>query len=503
MKAGIIGGTGKMGQLFAPVFERAGYKVLVSGRSTALTNEKLADTCDIVIVSVPIRDTVRIIGGIAPLMRENQLLCDFTSLKVGPVAAMLRSKAEVIGLHPMFGPTVSSISGQTIVVCPARTTDAALSNLTAVFTREGAVCTVTTPEEHDRMMAVVQGLTHFVTICMADSIRRMGIDIQKTEEFIEPGLPDRTRACRQVALAGPRTLRRHSPAEPLRARSDCRVPVGRGRTLGDRYARRPGGFQGILFPGHPAPWRLLRTGAGPHRCPDRVHGEEMTVITLGPEGTFSHELAIKLGCDPVVLEPTIHSIFAGVAAGTGDGIVPIENSEAGGVGETLDGLMVYPLSITAEMYMPIHHHLASLVPLNKIRVIYVHPQTHEQCSGYIEHWKVPVIHTSSNASSAIEAKKTPNAGAIISSSAAVIYRMPIVAEHVENNPENTTRFVRISKNSGPDSPARQVQHPHRPGHRPGRAPLRSPWGLCPAGDQPHPDRVATVKAGHGKICILP
>ena len=176
----------------------------------------------------------------------------------------------------------------------------------------------------------------------------------------------------------------------------------------------------------------------------------MTVITLGPEGTFSHELAIKLGCDPVVLEPTIHSIFAGVAAGTGDGIVPIENSEAGGVGETLDGLMVYPLSITAEMYMPIHHHLASLVPLDKIRVIYVHPQTHEQCSGYIEHWKVPVIHTSSNASSAIEAKKTPNAGAIISSSAAVIYRMPIVAEHVENNPENTTRFVRICKNSGPD-----------------------------------------------------
>ena len=90
-------------------------------------------------------------------------------------------------------------------------------------------------------------------------------------------------------------------------------------------------------------------------------------------------------------------------------------------------------------------------------MIYVHPQTHEQCSGYIEHWKVPVIHTSSNASSAIEAKKTPNAGAIISSSAAVIYRMPIVAEHVENNPENMTRFVRIVKNpdltAGPASAA--------------------------------------------------
>lgn len=176
----------------------------------------------------------------------------------------------------------------------------------------------------------------------------------------------------------------------------------------------------------------------------------MKVITLGPEGTFSHELALRLKCDPVVLKPTIHSIFAAVAAGEGDGIVPIENSDAGGVGETLDGLTQYPLSITAEMYMPIHHNLASFVPLDEIRVIYAHPQTHEQCSGCIEKWQVPVIHTSSNASSAIEAKKTPNAGAILSVSAAGMYHIPLIAEHVENNPNNTTRFVRISKNPGPE-----------------------------------------------------
>jgi prephenate dehydrogenase len=186
MKAGIIGGTGKMGQLFVPVFERAGYETLVSGRSTALTNEQLAESCDIVIVSVPIRDTVRVIGEIAPVLRDDQLLCDFTSLKVAPVAAMLRSKAQVIGLHPMFGPTVSSISGQTIVVCPARTTDAALDYLAGIFTREGAVCTFATPEEHDRMMAVVQGLTHFVTICMADTLRRLGTDIGATEAYMSP-----------------------------------------------------------------------------------------------------------------------------------------------------------------------------------------------------------------------------------------------------------------------------------------------------------------------------
>jgi prephenate dehydrogenase len=186
MKAGIIGGTGKMGQLFVPVFERAGYEVMVSGRSTTLTDEDLARQCDIVIVSVPIRTTVRVISRIAPLMRPGQILCDFTSLKVKPVEAMLKSAADVIGLHPMFGPTVSSLRNQTIIVCPARVEDAALQNLVGVFRAEGVRCTLATPEEHDRMMAVVQGLTHFVTLCMAESIRRLGVDIGTTQEFTSP-----------------------------------------------------------------------------------------------------------------------------------------------------------------------------------------------------------------------------------------------------------------------------------------------------------------------------
>lgn len=186
MKAGIIGGTGRMGRLFVPVFERAGYDVLVSGRKTALPNTELARQCDLVVVSVPIRDTVRVIEEIAPLLREDQLLCDLTSLKVRPVVAMLKSGAQVIGLHPMFGPTVSSLKGQTIVACPARADPARVEALLAVFRNEGATCTITTPEDHDRMVAIVQGLTHFVTLCMADTVRRLGVDIRATQAFTSP-----------------------------------------------------------------------------------------------------------------------------------------------------------------------------------------------------------------------------------------------------------------------------------------------------------------------------
>lgn len=173
----------------------------------------------------------------------------------------------------------------------------------------------------------------------------------------------------------------------------------------------------------------------------------MKILTLGPEGTFSHELALKLATknDEIVLLPTIRSIMAAVERGEGEGIVPIENSEAGGVGETQDGLARSALFITAEMYLPVHHNLASLVPMKKLRVIYAHPQTHEQCSDKIEAWGLPVIHTSSNASSAREAKKTPNAGAILSETAAALYKMPVIVRNTENSTTNTTRFVRIAR----------------------------------------------------------
>jgi prephenate dehydrogenase len=186
VKAGIIGGTGKMGTIFAGIFDRAGYDVEVSGRSTELTPASLAEQCDLVIVSVPIHDTVRVIQGIAPLLSKDQLVCDLTSLKVQPVEAMLESKAQVIGLHPMFGPTVSSLRHQTIILCPARADEKTLQGLLTIFKGEGAECTISTPDAHDRMMAVVQGLTHFVTLCMADSVRRLGIGIETTRAFTSP-----------------------------------------------------------------------------------------------------------------------------------------------------------------------------------------------------------------------------------------------------------------------------------------------------------------------------
>lgn len=183
---GIIGGTGKMGQFFSGVFRRAGYDVIISGRNTTITNRDIAVQSDLVVVTVPIRETKVVIREIAPLLTPDQVICDLTSLKVFPVEEMLKSRAEVIGLHPMFGPSVSSLEKQTIIATPARCTKDTLETLSGIFTREGALITITTPEAHDRMMAIVQGLTHFVTIAMAETMRRTGIQPKDTIPYMSP-----------------------------------------------------------------------------------------------------------------------------------------------------------------------------------------------------------------------------------------------------------------------------------------------------------------------------
>ena len=183
---GIIGGTGGMGGLFSSLFSRAGFDVSVSGRRTELSNADIAESCDIVMVSVPIRATPGVISEVAPLLREDQVFCDLTSVKKIPIEGMLRSKASVIGFHPMFGPNIPGIRGQNIVATPARCSEEILSQFTSIFTSEGAQVTIMTPEEHDRVMAVVQGLVHFATLAVADAVRTSGIDLEKILSVMSP-----------------------------------------------------------------------------------------------------------------------------------------------------------------------------------------------------------------------------------------------------------------------------------------------------------------------------
>ncbi len=186
IRIGILGGTGGMGRLFARVFEGAGWAVSVRGRTGHEQMAAFLARQDVVMVSVPIEVTLGVIAAVAPHLRHDQLLCDLTSLKAGPVAAMSRSAAPAIGLHPMFGPGVASLAGQTIVVTPATATETQYAPLIEVLRRAGARLTFSTPERHDRVMAVVQGLTHSLTLVMAETMRRLDCDLVEVLSFTSP-----------------------------------------------------------------------------------------------------------------------------------------------------------------------------------------------------------------------------------------------------------------------------------------------------------------------------
>ena len=182
----IIGGEGGMGRSLNTLFSDLGHEVLSADLETPLRPEDAAATADVVVISVPIRDTRSVIEQLGPLVRKDSLLMDVTSIKTDPMDAMLNSTdASVLGTHPMFGPGVNTYQGQRVVLCPGRG-DAWLEWARQMFTARGLVITEATPSEHDSMMAIVQVLHHFKTQVLGLALSRAGAPLEETLRFTSP-----------------------------------------------------------------------------------------------------------------------------------------------------------------------------------------------------------------------------------------------------------------------------------------------------------------------------
>ena len=172
---GIVGGTGRMGSWFGGLLEQSGLEVLRVGRRTPLTPDRMASRCDVVVISVPISRTVEVIGKIGPLVPKDSLLMDLTSIKQGPMDAMLRySRAQVVGAHPLFGPDGAQDHGARVVLCPGRG-EHGFVWLRNILENSGLRVTVLSPQKHDHIMGLVQGVNHFSTLALALCISRSGL----------------------------------------------------------------------------------------------------------------------------------------------------------------------------------------------------------------------------------------------------------------------------------------------------------------------------------------
>lgn len=230
----------------------------------------------------------------------------------------------------------------------------------------------------------------------------------------------------------------------------------------------------------------LNTGPLPNESVARLFREIMseclaverplTISYLGPEGTFTQLAAIKhFGhAAHTVACTTVDDSLRLVEARQADYVVaPVENSTEGSVGRTLDLLVGTPLRACGEVVLRIHHHFlrqAEFAHFDDLDVVYAHAQALAQC----QHWlsqhvsdNVRLEAVSSNAAAARLAAENPRAAAIASQVAAEIYQLSKVASNIEDEPNNTTRFLVLGHQdtipSGRDKTSLVVSAPNHAG----------------------------------------
>ncbi|VAW77161.1 Chorismate mutase I / Prephenate dehydratase [hydrothermal vent metagenome] len=177
--------------------------------------------------------------------------------------------------------------------------------------------------------------------------------------------------------------------------------------------------------------------------------QPMTIAYLGPEGTFTQAAALKHFGHSVQLKAlsAIDEIFREVEAGSASfGVVPVENSTEGTINHTLDMFIRSPLKICGDVELRIHHQLLGNVDdIKKIGALHAHQQSLAQCREWLDANLPGVerIAVSSNAEAARQASESKSIAAIASDAAAETYGLKTFAANIEDDPNNTTRFLVI------------------------------------------------------------
>ncbi len=184
--------------------------------------------------------------------------------------------------------------------------------------------------------------------------------------------------------------------------------------------------------------------------------QPLNIAFLGPAGTFSESATRKhFGSAPTLLpQPAIDDVYRAVESGNAHyGVVPVENSTEGAIGRTLDLMLAGSLEICGEVQLRIHQNLLSKAcELTGVKRLYSHSQSLAQCHEWLNRnaaqlQRVPVA---SNAEAARLAAEDVESCAIAGEAAAALYGLEILAPNIEDDPNNTTRFVVIGEHdAGP------------------------------------------------------
>ncbi len=460
---GIIGGKGKMGSYFAAFFKRNGYEVLISDKGTTLTNVRLAEKADVVVVSVPIHKTRAVIDEVAPYVKKSGLLMDITSLKVFPMKAMEKTKASYLGCHPLFGPT-NPIEGQLAVLCPGRGKKW-FDWWKGLLEKNKVIVRILPSEKHDQMMAYVQALTHFSDIALSDTLRKSKIPIRDMLAVQSPVYRLELDMMGRLLNQDPELYAHIEMDNPLSAQvledfiESCqKLKAIVSKEDDKQFVRYFSACTRYLGPFAQEAMaesdRLIRElqGSVISSVPTAEMAKSMDIAVLGPENTYSDQAAKQAYPQAEIgYMPSIRAVFDWTLEHNKKGFVPLENSLSGSVRETLDELYKKDVWIEKVVSFPIHLAVMGVkkVPKKEVKFIYSHPQPLLQSQDTIRKQFpkavcIPMASTTA-ALSRVAMEKNPAAVAIGSAEAAPLYSLKVLRPSVEDSQANTTYFAVIRK----------------------------------------------------------
>lgn len=182
-----------------------------------------------------------------------------------------------------------------------------------------------------------------------------------------------------------------------------------------------------------------------------LHTEGARVVCQGVVGAFSHKAARSFfGEISPSFEPTFQQVFEDVATGSADfGVLPVENSAAGSVTAVYDLILRYRFYIVGAVDVKVEHCLAAGKGTGTPTAAASHPQALSQCSGYLKSHGLKALEWSNTAAAAqyVAQECPPGVAAVCSKEAAREYGLQILQENIQNEAENTTRFIVISKDA--------------------------------------------------------
>ena len=199
----IIGGTRGLGRWFAEHLKND-FNIRITSRDESSgkpvaeeigveysnNNIEAIKDADIIVFSVPIEHMVETIREVAPYAPEGSLLMDVTSVKTEPAEALEKyapENVEILPCHPMFGPRVPTLQRQIIILTPVENRSPNwLPRVKDYLDKTDCEVVITTPNEHDKYMSIVQGLTHFSYISLASTIRKLNINVKESRNFSSP-----------------------------------------------------------------------------------------------------------------------------------------------------------------------------------------------------------------------------------------------------------------------------------------------------------------------------